>query len=287
MNIPQTELDFRPYISDEQPVDIELPEGYTMDVNVGQIDESVMYQLAEFYKTNNKMASGNVTVLSIANIQSIMNCGGHNVIMKRNGVIVGSIFSLPLEIGYKTKLLPDIIEDMVATSGPLFQLSPNYKPEPVPANNLEKVKSSYTTHLCIRPDHRTRGYAMALIRKVMNSGYPSGIRHGYYFTSRIHHQCHQQIHSFFRPINIVKAQQDGFYVPTVASQTRQRLMYRTETGKNWSNRRVRAGDSEALGLIRKWGDYRLMFSPSQELWDDILENYRCHRSEERRVGKEC
>lgn len=89
------------------------------------------------------------------------------------------------------------------------------------------TNSSYTTYLCIHPDHRSRGCALALINTMKQSGYPLNIKHGYYTSAVSRSEVSLPIKSWYRPINVFTAKYAGFNIKTDAkSQTRSKLLYR-------------------------------------------------------------
>jgi len=206
MDMNQTECPF--FISKDPPPNFILPDGITCSIyhplhlngEEGTTpDQETKMQIMKFIRENDCTESGNITELSSESLERLFSTPSVMAVLSENDKIIGTMIS------------------------PIFRA--NYK------GSFEFL-TSYTTFLCVAKEFRDKGLAMALIRAVMIEGYNRyDINHGYYMTFNPHHNIHNEIKSWYRPINIKKAAEAGFTLQSFTRKgdresTRQRLAYR-------------------------------------------------------------
>lgn len=213
------------YISEKEPPDFILPKGITciiyhplhMDGKLGTTpDEETKLRIMDFIRVNDCTDSGNITELSRESL---------NRLFSTPSLMAVLLTSSERESGTSSASHEDakIIGTMIS---PIFR------------SQYEDFTflTSYTTFLCVAKEYREKGLAMILIRAVMKEGYTRyGINHGYYMTFTSHHSISNEIKSWYRPINIKKADESGFTLQTFSTKgdrgkssnnkIRQRLAY--------------------------------------------------------------
>lgn len=161
-------------------------------------DEQTKSRIINFIKINDCTGSGNVTELSSESLERLLSTPNILAVLIKNNNIIGTMISPIFRAKYKD-----------------FSLL-----------------TSYTTFLCVDKKHREQGLAMTLIRAVMKEAHSRyNLCHGYYMSSTPHHNIHNEIKSWYRPINIKKSGEAGFTMKSFkndrggSSTTKQRLAY--------------------------------------------------------------
>lgn len=145
----------------------------------------------------------------------------------------------------------------------------------------ETAPTAYTTLLCVDRAYRERGLAMILIRATTVVMYQTyGSNDGYYLTATSHHPIHNPIQAWYRPVNVRRAIQAGFDLPTFVKPgdrgrplARQELAYRISKPSVLPVR-ARVEDYDlVLALLRK-GQFYL--APSQPEYVGLLQAFDCY-----------
>lgn len=234
------------YISENPPPDIILPSDISCiihhplsldGITSASLDVESRNAIIDFIKTHDCTESGNITELSIESFDRLSTTPCFIGTLLKHNEIIGTMITL------------------------IFRAK---------KDNLEFI-TTYTTFLCIHMDYREMGLAMILIRSIMKDGYLRyGIHHGYYMTSDTHHPIHNEIKSWYRPINIKKAQEAGFTLqnfdkrgdrrPTAA---RQKLAYHISKP---SVLPVRASYENAMMIIGTRPGLCINPTPKEFIW---------------------
>lgn len=268
-------LEEKIYLSGRRPTPVKLPPAYKSQTYIGTtLPSSVVAEIVTFMETYNKMFTGNITQLSPEMIGKLTRSGSYCAVVRAveepGAPLVGSIFTLPVDAVFRGYPTPSVdIERGVAYE----DLSTGVGPGEVGRSTsrggggvvtrpttLTGVHSCYTSYLCVRPDCRSQGLAMALIRLVMNVGWPYGVRSGYYMCSKPHHRCHTKLQSWYRPLHLERARQGGFSIPEVPNVTRRsdgqlrlRLFFRTGMPKGYTAPRTTVSEMGDLArLLPLW-----------------------------------
>lgn len=196
------------YITERAPPNLILPSNIHcityhplhLDGQIGDTpNNTIKDKIIEFIRINDCTESGNVTELSNESLERLFSTPTVMAVLFQDTEVIGTMIS------------------------PIFR---------VQYENFPFI-TSYTTFLCIDKKYRDQGLAMSLIRAVMKEGYNRyGINHGYYMTFEPHHSVHNEIKSWYRPLNIKRSLDAGFTLQTFPdrskggnSSTRQRLAY--------------------------------------------------------------
>lgn len=79
--------------------------------------------------------------------------------------------------------------------------------------NQQDIPSSLTTYLTVSLEHRKSGLAGHLIRNLIDYGYCKSILTGYHFIAKPRNSTHIKCFSFYRPLNLTLAKENGYEIP--------------------------------------------------------------------------
>ncbi len=233
------------YISGRKPINVKLHSNFKSKTYLGdKLPSQVADEIVAFMAEYNVMSNNNITFLSRPMIDRLSKSGAYCAVIRitdePNTPIVGSIFTLPVELYYRGYDVP---------TPDVKRMIPELRTVDCNGVNSVMIDSCYTSYLCVRPDCRKSGLAMALIRLVMNVGWPYNVRSGYYLCAQTHHRCHVKINSWYRPLNVAKTRLGGFQLPELPDNVKLRdrdlplrLHYRTTVPKDYNY--IRCNDSD-------------------------------------------
>jgi len=209
-------------ISTEKPVGYDEKKKVILSREITDYNEVYM-----FLRDNNKMASGNYTLLPKSEMERFKRLGCFSVLMRgENKKLYGTVFSIPLPI--KCHIVSGETEDI------------NYTKEKI-------ITHGCTTFLNV--DSKLRGFKMCmiLIRELANYGYENNIYCSYQMTSFKLCETSFPISSWFRPINLMNSLALGFIFPEFAdikNFQNNRLKYKCKIPKGYTVKRVSEGNKE-------------------------------------------
>lgn len=245
-------------ISTSEPIGLECD---NIKTNIELINEKDIRvnQIIEFINKNNKMDTGNITLISSELLKKIFNMGSYVMIMTdmKNMTVLGTILSIPLSI--------KVINNC--------QRSDN-------ENNYNIVTHGCTTFLCMDKRLRGLGLGMKLIRSMTKLGYKNNIYCGYHITSEKRSNNDIPIKCWYRPIKLDRARQAGFKFATYTKQgdrnnNRDKIAYTTKLPKDVS---VIKADSNNLNeiyeyYIKETSNKKLSYYPDIKQWQCWIESF--------------
>lgn len=222
-------------ISKEEPVK------YTEDrpIIFSHITPEDYQEVSDFYKTHNKMSSGNTTLLTPSDIAKYLSLDNFSVIIRSiKEKLMGSVISINLPIRV----------------------------------DKEVIYHGCTTFLTVHSSIRKHGICMVLIRKLTELGFHREIFCSYYTIPFKLGDNSISVECYYRPILLTKCRELGFVYPDcydIRMNTKNRLLYTVKKPPNFSFRKA---DIDSLEYYRKViGNKRFVFYPDEKLWKQFIE----------------
>jgi hypothetical protein len=210
-------------------------------------------EVCDFIKENNKMSSGNTTLLNPDELENLMTLDNIIITIRSQGKnkLIGTIISINLPITNK--------ED----------------------NNNEIVIHGCTTYLNVHKMLQGHGLCMSLIRSLTQEGYKNGIYCSYHTVPFKLGDNSIPIKSWYRPINLKRSIELGFLFPgynTDRNIRRNRLKYRTDLPKGCKYIKIDNTNASDINISYNLyydlvKDKRFYFSPDKALWEKWVSIY--------------
>jgi hypothetical protein len=244
-SVEKLETDF--IISYDAPVKYESKKPMTFKEG---IDESELEEISEFYSKHNKMSSGNTTLFPPNEIKRYINMDNRTILMRSvpNNNLIGTIMSLVLPVKCNNNNNNN--------------------------NNNKIIIHGCTTFLNIHTAIRGNGIAMALIRKLIEVGYEQKQYCSYYMVPFKIGDNSIPINSWYRPLNIKRAESLGFGIPQ-ESKIKSQLKYKNRLLPQHNYNNVKK-ENLKLSLdyyLNQIKDKRFVFYPTLELWQKWIESF--------------
>lgn len=188
-------------ISKDIPISYNEDKNIIFDRNVD--NENVKEEIITFIKNNNKTTSGNITLLTIEELEIYIRLGSKWLLMRSNTSkrsLIGVVMSLPLSIKVKDN------------------------------NTYKIITHGYTTFLNVHSSLRGHGLCMAMIRELIHDGYKEGLYCDYHLVPDKIGENSILIDSWYRPLNLKSCVNLGFIYPGYddsRSKIKNRLKYST------------------------------------------------------------
>jgi hypothetical protein len=195
-------------------------------------------EVSDFITENNKMSSGNYTLLPIEQIKTFEKLNCLNILMRgENKKLYGTIFSIPLPI----------------------------------QSNQEIITHGCTSFLNIH--NKLRGFNMCsiLIKELASYGHEKNIFCSYQLSS--FKMCHKSfpISSWYRPINLLKCLGLGFTFPgynEIKQFTNNKILYKCKTPKGYSVKKVKNIKQAYNFYISMIKDKKFAFYPDLSFFEN-------------------
>lgn len=242
MNFPTGSEEKSGVISFEKPIDydkkkkVELCRG---------IYEEEYDEVINFLKRENKMSSGNFTILSREELKRYSALNAYTVLMRApNSEIYGTIFSIPLPIKI----------------------------------NGEIIEHGCTSFLNVHSKIRGFKMCMILIRELAQYGFENNILCSYQLSSFKMCETAIEVNSWFRPISLMRSLLLGFTFPgynEISNFNKNRLLYKCKVPKNCVIKQVKDGNrAEALRFYQDINKgNKFVFYPSDSLFEKWIKLY--------------
>jgi len=214
-----------------------------------------------FLRDNNKMSSGNYTLLPKSEIERFVRLGMFSVLMRgeQNKKLYGTIMSLP------------------------FPIKCSF--------SKEVVIHGCTSFLNVDKKLRNFNMCSILIKELVKYGYENEIYCSYQTTNFKMCETSFQITSYFRPINLMNSITLGFVPPDILNikkMAENRMKYKCKVPKKFSLKRVLNNNKEKAltfynSLIK---DKKFAFSPDLTLFSKWIQEFPTYlvRKEKKNIG---
>ena len=216
----------------DQNKNLDFPVSYTDNDKI-KIIESIdnIDETSEFYRQNNKMSTGNTTLLPPSTIQRFLSLPHYSVqIRSQQDKLMGTVMSL---------ILPTILDGTVNKYG-------------------------FTTFLNVHKSVRGFGLCMALIRRLTELGHKDEVYSGCQVTSFKLGENNIPINSWYRPINLKKCKKLGFLYPNYDNpklSRKTRLRYKTILSPE-----IKYTKGGNLKFYLNYMENKFGFYPDEKLW---------------------
>lgn len=205
-------------------------------------------EFCDFIKNQNKMSSGNYTLLPKGELDRYVKFNA-KVITMRGGSknsLIGTLISIP------------------------FPIKCDVSDEP--------IMHGSTSFLNVHRALRGNGMAMALIRELIQWGFEDQIYCDYHMTDNKIGEQAFQISSWYRPINLPKSIGLGFMIPEFNKPhlfAKNRMKYNTKSMSGYKTVRVlKKNQEKALNFYQKIGkDKRFIFWPDVALFSRWIQHF--------------
>jgi len=221
-------------------------------------------EVCDFIRSQNKMSSGNYTLLTKGELDRYIRLGARIVLLRggNKNSLLGTILSLPLpvkctlpigNIPYNDYKTLDLLKDNVIIHG-------------------------CTTFLNIHKMLRNNGLCMSLIRELIEWGYEDGIYCDYHMTTQKLYEKSFQVSAWFRPLNLPKSIGLGFLIPNWNVPTefaKNRLKYNTKHPTKFKTVRVRnKNQKKALHFYQdNISDKMFVFWPDMDIFSRWIQEF--------------
>ena len=227
------------------------------------IKEEEYDEVYRFLRDNNKLESGNYTLLPKSEIERFQRLDCFSILMRgeKNKKLYGTIFSLPFPIKCSVE------------------------------NKDEIVVHGCTSFLNIETKLRKFNMCSILIKELIKYGYEKDIYCSYQMTSFKLCETSFQISSYFRPINLMNSIALGFVPPDILNikkMSENRMKYKCKIPKSFSVKRVlnknKEKSLEFYNLLIK--DKKFAFSPDLELFSKWIQEFPTYlvRKDKKNIG---
>lgn len=226
--------------TDSLIISTEEPVKYTEErpIIYSHISTDNYEEVSAFYSEQNKMKSGNITLLPVPELTKYLSLNNYSVIIRnQTGKLLGSIISLNL---------------------------------PIRANG-EILYHGCTTFLTIHKSIQGHGLCMALIRKLIEKGYQDKIYCSYYTIPFQLGANSLKIDCYYRPIVLSKCVELGFVYPdynNIRMKTKNRLLYSVKKPLHFNYRKATSEDLAYYRQVTK--DKKFVFYPDEVLWEQFI-----------------
>ncbi len=184
------------------------------------LDSDVLENLIKFISDNNISASGNVTLLNVADFKKLQNFNLSVVLLKSTDII-GCVLSVCYPVYLNAN----------------FQKSYNEK-----SYNEKSYNYGYTTFLNLDRNYRSQNLCPLLIKHLIDYNYKKNITNGYQITSFPLSEKSLPLKIYYRPINLKNSLLAGFTYPNfnnVQEYHKHRLLYKTKMPAKYSVKLVK------------------------------------------------
>lgn len=202
-------------------------------------------EFCDFIKKQNKMSSGNYTLLPKGELLRILKFNPKVITMRggNKNSLLGTLISVP------------------------FPIKSNHK----------VITHGCTSYLNVHNILRNNGLAMALIRELIQWGFEDNIYCDYHLTDHKIGENAIQISSWYRPINLPKSIGLGFTIPDFNVPhlfAKNRLKYNTKAMSGFKTVRVlQKNQDKALDFYKKICKQKLALWPDLELFSKWIQQF--------------
>jgi len=257
MFFPNKDVKVKGIISTDKPIEADKNnKKVILSRELEQYDE-----IEQFLKDENKMSSGNYTLLTRSEIEKYKRLNCYSVLMRNeNNKLFGTIFSIPFPI--KCSIIAGITDDSQYTKDKI-------------------INHGCTTFLNVSSKIRGFKMCMLLIRELTQYCYENNLLCGYQTTSFPLCEKNIEISSWFRPINMTKSLLLGFTFPgfnEISNFNKNRIMYKCKAPKDYIIELVKQKNmEEALTFYKKINENnRFVFYPDTEFFEKWIKEYLTH-----------
>lgn len=260
LNFPKEVNDKELIISKEEPEDYDHKKKIVLSRGINEEEYDEVYR---FLRDNNKMSSGNYTLLPKSEIERFQRLNVFSILMRgeKNKKLYGTIFSLPFPIKCSVE------------------------------NKNETIVHGCTSFLNIETNLRKFNMCSILIKDLAKYGYENKIYCSYQMTSFKLCETSFQISSYFRPINLLNSIALGFVPPDILNikkMSENRMKYKCKIPKSFSLKRVLNKNKEKSlefynSLIK---DKKFAFSPDLILFSKWIQEFPTYlvRKDKKNIG---
>lgn len=220
-------------------------------------------ELCNFILTNNRTASGNITILTKDEYKKFRNLNMHSILLREEGSLVGCFLSMPFRLQFLTK------QGEIGEDGESRGIYKSY---------IETFGCS--TFLNVKQGLQGQKLCRDLIAALTDLGYRINIHAGYQMTAFPLNEKAIPIDTFYRPINLQNSLLLGFTFPgfqNVSQLNNNRILYKCKMPKNYSvtlikeNGKIREA---AYGFYLKLVENkRIAYLPTSEQFGEWIKNY--------------
>ena len=214
-------------------------------------------ELYNYLCEQNKMISGNYTLLPQQEISRFLRLGAYSVLMRssNNNSLIGCIISLPLPI--RCSVVAGLIDNELYTKNKI-------------------INHGCTSFLNIHSKLRGHGLCIGLIRELTKHGHENSIYCGYSLTSFPLSVNSFEVSSWYRPLDLARSIGLGFPVPhwnEVSKINSIRMNYKTNMPKKYLCKKVKNA-KKALDFYKTINeDKKFVFMPDINLFEKWIQEY--------------
>jgi len=164
--------------------------------------KTTINKLSDFYKKNNKLKTGNITLVEPEDILKYINLNGELVMLcekRKRKRIMGSVISLHIPVRINTEIET---QDIIEKSNKYKHILPN---NPDGKNFI----FGCTTFLNNHRNYRKRGLGMVMIQKSLEIAYKEGILSAYFLNTVKRCTNAIPVRNWYFPLNLSKCDQYG------------------------------------------------------------------------------
>lgn len=256
MLFPKGNEEYERIISKDKPIDYDRTKKVVLfrGIKPEEYDEVQI-----FIRDQNKMASGNYTLLPKSEIERYLRIETYCVLMRGEGnsKLYGTIFSIPFPI--RCSLSAGIIEKEEYTKNIV-------------------VTHGCTTFLNMNSKIRKLGLSMHLIRELSLYGHENNIYCSYQLTPFKLCENSFEVSAWYRPINLIKALSLGFPFKgfnELNKLMKNKMAYKCKTPKGYNIKRVlNKNKDKALSFYKQLvEDKKFVFYPSDEYFFKWIQEF--------------
>lgn len=226
------------------------PQTYNENKNIKLsrgIKDDELDEVCRFIKEQNKMSSGNTTLLPKNELEKYIRFNARTVLLRggKNNTLLGTILSIPI---------------------------------PIKCNQKEIIQHGCTTFLNVHEKIRGHGMCMALIKELITYGHEEGIYCDYHTVPKKIGENSFQLSMWYRPLNLKKSVDLGFLFSgydNSRNKRKTRLKYSTRMPVGYKIKQVTNENiKESLDYYRTLiKNKKFVFYPDVDLWTQWIKEF--------------